>query len=90
MSGRPGPRKGELADMQTDLRIKEVSFVIQLFVVLEHGRHNNLSVARFVQRKGAASSFRVAVGRIETVMQKKGFTVVDEGKRKEMEEMVGG
>ena len=72
-----------------DLRIKEVSFVVQLLVVLENGRYANLCIARFVQRKGAASGFRVAVAKIEQTMQRKGFIVMDPIRRREMEEMLG-
>ena len=72
------------------MRIKEVSFVAQLFVVLERGRHANLCIARFIQRKGAASSFRVVVAKIEQIMKKKGFIVDDPVKKREMEGMLVG
>ncbi|KAL9089701.1 MAG: hypothetical protein Q9159_002429 [Coniocarpon cinnabarinum] len=72
------------------LRMKEVAFVVQLFVVLENGKRNRLSVARFIQRKGAASSFRMVVGRIEGVLQNKGLIVMDGVKKREMEEMLVG
>ena len=45
-------------DKQNALDIKPVSFRIELFVVLEHGRKVGLSIARFVQTKGAASGFK--------------------------------
>ena len=59
-------------------------------MVLENDRRNNLSVSRFIQRKGAASSFHVVVQRIEQAMRRKGFIVEDPVKKREMEEMLVG
>jgi hypothetical protein len=46
----------ELTVPVVDLKIKPVTFVIELFVVLEHGRRANLCLARFTQTRGAASA----------------------------------
>ncbi|KAI7521127.1 hypothetical protein KC331_g19901, partial [Hortaea werneckii] len=45
-------------DKENTLGIKPVVFRVELFVVLMHGRQVGLSIARFVQVKGAASGFR--------------------------------
>ena len=78
----------EIADVLVDVRLRPVAFVVQLFIVLEHGRHANLCIARFIQRKGAASSFRVTVAKIESVMRARGYIVEDGVKKKEMEGML--
>ncbi len=57
--------------------------------MLEHGRRANLSVARFTQTRGAASSFRKVVDALETRLASKGLLVEDEGRRKEISEVVG-
>ena len=74
----------------SDLGIKPVDFVIELFVVLEHGRRASLSLARVTQRKGAASSFRRITETIENVMKGKGLVVLDLERRKEMEGILLG
>lgn len=71
-----------------DLKIKPVSLVIELFVVLEHGRRANLSIARFTQTRGAASSFRKVVDIIEDVCRGKHMIVFDEEKKAAMCEIL--
>jgi hypothetical protein len=68
----------------TDLKIKPVSLVIELFVVLEYGRRANLCIARFTQTKGAASSFRRVVDIVEDVCSSKNMLVEDPKKRAAM------
>jgi serine/threonine-protein kinase HSL1 (negative regulator of Swe1 kinase) len=72
-----------------DLKVKPVSLVIELFVVLNHGRRANLCLARFTQTKGAASSFRKAVDIIEEVFHKKELLVEDEVRKAGMCEVLG-
>jgi hypothetical protein len=52
--------------------------------VLENGRQKNLSIARFTQTKGAASSFRKVTDIAEDVFRAKGMLVEDEAQEKEM------
>lgn len=79
-----------ITDTLADLRLKEVAFVCQLFVVLEQGERANLSIARFTQRKGAASSFRIVVAKVEDLLMGKGLMVSDANKRREMEDVLNG
>ena len=41
-----------------------MSFAVELMTVIEHGKRNQLSIARFTQEKGAASSFHRVVDAI--------------------------
>lgn len=66
------------------LKIKPVSFVIELFVVLEQGRRANLCLARFTQTRGAASSFRRVFDTIEDICRARGMAVEDEEKKASM------
>ena len=75
---------------QNALDIKPVSFRIELFVVLEHGRRVGLSIARFVQTKGAASGFKRVLEVVDGVMRGRGWLVEDEEKWKALCEVVGG
>ena len=70
------------------MKIKPVALVIELFVVLEHGRRAQLCLARFTQTRGAASSFRKVVKIIEDVFQAKSMLVEDEEKRRAMCEVL--
>lgn len=72
-------------DTTNALGLKEVEFVIELFVVLYQGRKKGLSIARWTQRKGAASSFRRVVGEVEARLQAKGLLVNDKEMKKDME-----
>jgi serine/threonine-protein kinase HSL1, negative regulator of Swe1 kinase len=65
-----------------------VSVVIELFVVLEHGRRANLCLARFTQTRGAASSFRKVVDIIEDVCRAKAMLVEDQEKQATMMEVL--
>lgn len=70
------------------LNIKPVSLVIDLFVVLEHGRRAQLCLARFTQTKGAASSFKKVVDIIEDVCHGRGLLVEEEEKKAEMRDIL--
>lgn len=71
-----------------DLKIKSVSFVIELFVVLERGHRANLCLARFTQTRGAASSFRKVVDTVEDVCRAKSMLVEDPEKQATMMEVL--
>ncbi|KAK8227865.1 hypothetical protein BKA81DRAFT_384182 [Phyllosticta paracitricarpa] len=73
-------------DKDNHLRIKPVAFAAELFAVLEHGRRAQLSLVRFTQTKGAASSFRKVVDTLEDIFDAKGFLIDDEERRKEISE----
>ncbi|KAK8174729.1 hypothetical protein BC567DRAFT_289719 [Phyllosticta citribraziliensis] len=73
-------------DKDNHLRIKPVAFDAELFAVLEHGRRAQLSLVRFTQTKGAASSFRKVVDTLEDIFDAKGFLIDDEERRKEISE----
>ncbi|KAK4508136.1 hypothetical protein PRZ48_001874 [Zasmidium cellare] len=77
-------------DKVNSLDIKPVTFRIELFVVLEHGRKARLSIGRFVQVKGAASGFHKVIEVIDGVMRQQGKLVEDEEKWKALCEVVGG
>ncbi|KAF1943109.1 serine/threonine-protein kinase-like protein GIN4 [Clathrospora elynae] len=75
-------------DKNNHLKIKPVSFVIELFVVLEHGCRANLCLARFTQTRGAASSFRKVVDIVEDVCRARCMLVEDEEKKASMMEVL--
>jgi serine/threonine-protein kinase HSL1, negative regulator of Swe1 kinase len=77
-------------DKQNTLNIKPVTFRVELFVVLEHGRKVGLSIARFVQVKGAASGFRRVLEVVDGVMRGRDWLVNDEEKWRALCEVVGG
>lgn len=76
-------------DKVNSLDIKPVSFRVELFIVLERGQKNGLSIARFVQVKGAASGFRQVLQVVDGVMRSHKWLVEDEEKRKALTEIVG-
>lgn len=76
-------------DKDNSLKVKPVSFRIEMFVVLEHGRTVGLSIARFVQVKGAASGFKRVTDVVDGVMRGRGWLVEDEEKWKALCEVVG-
>jgi hypothetical protein len=77
-------------DKINSLDIKAVAFRVELFVVLERGCKVGLSIARFVQVKGAASGFKRVLEVVEGVMRARGWVVEDEEKVKALCEVVGG
>jgi hypothetical protein len=52
--------------------------------VIEHGKRSHLSIARFTQERGAASSFHKVVETLESVMRCRGWLVTDERKKRMM------
>lgn len=75
-------------DKQNTLEIKPVTVRIELFVVLDNGKKVGLSIARFVQVKGAVSGFRQVVEVVDGVMGSRGWLVEDEDKRRALCELV--
>jgi hypothetical protein len=70
------------------LDIKPVTLRIELFVVLEHGRKVDLSIARFTQLKGAASGFRRVLEVVDGVMRGRGWLIQDKDKWRALSEIV--
>lgn len=68
----------------TDLQLREVAFASEVMTVIEHGKRSALSIARFMQEHGAASSFQKVVETLEEVLKCKGLLVVDERKKRMM------
>jgi hypothetical protein len=64
--------------------MKEVSFACEVMKVIEHGKRSHLSIARFTQELGAASSFYKVVETLETVLKCRGMLVTDDRKRRMM------
>ncbi|QIX01190.1 hypothetical protein AMS68_006707 [Peltaster fructicola] len=77
-------------DRQNSLDIKPVSFRIELFVVLEHGRRVGLCIARFTQTKGAASGFRKTLEVVDGVMRARAWLVENEEKVKALCSVIDG
>lgn len=63
--------------MLSDLHLEPVHFYCQVYTVLEHGRSANLSVAKFTQEKGAASSFNKVVKTLASVLSKENVLVTN-------------
>ena len=64
--------------------MKEVEFAGEIMTVIEHGKRSRLSIARFTQERGAASSFHKVVDTLEIVMKSRGMLVTDERKHRRM------
>ncbi|EPE25708.1 Protein kinase-like (PK-like) [Glarea lozoyensis ATCC 20868] len=54
------------------LDMKEVAFAAEVMTVIEHGKRSALSIARFTQERGAASSFQKVVETMESVLKCRG------------------
>lgn len=52
--------------------------------MIEHGRRNHLSIIRFTQEKGAASSFHKVVDTMDSVFSSRALLVQDGRKAKRM------
>jgi serine/threonine-protein kinase HSL1 (negative regulator of Swe1 kinase) len=62
--------------------MKEVAFACEILTVIEHGKRSHLSIARFTQEKGAASSFYRVVETLQNVLKSRGMLVSDERKKR--------
>ncbi|CAM1502103.1 Fc.00g040870.m01.CDS01 [Cosmosporella sp. VM-42] len=66
------------------LNLKEVSFAAEVMTVIEHGKKQPLSIIRFTQERGAASSFHRVVDTMKVVFDCRGLLVADRNKQKMM------
>lgn len=73
-----------VANVMTDLNLKEVSFAAEIMTVIEHGKRQALSIVRFTQERGAASSFHRVVDTMRTVFDSRHLLVADRSKQKMM------
>ena len=64
--------------------MKEVAFAGEVMTVIEHGKRLHLSIARFTQERGAASSFHKVVETLESVLKLRGMLITDERKKRMM------
>ncbi|KAF4471851.1 CAMK CAMKL GIN4 kinase [Fusarium albosuccineum] len=69
---------------KNSLDLKEVSFAAEMMTVIEHGKKQPLSIIRFTQERGAASSFHRVVDIMGWVFQARGLLVADRSKQKMM------
>ena len=68
----------------TVLRLREIEFTAEFYTVLEHGCQANLSLVRFKQERGAASSFNKVVETVQSMLKSRGMVVEDAGRAKKM------
>lgn len=61
-----------------------MSFAAEVMTVIEHGKKQQLSIIRFTQERGAASSFHRVVDTIKLMFETRGLVVVDKNKEKMM------
>ncbi|KAJ5110165.1 hypothetical protein N7532_002810 [Penicillium argentinense] len=66
------------------LRLREVAFTAEFFTVLEHGQQANLSLVRFKQERGAASSFNKVVETVQSMLKSRDMVVEDPARAKKM------
>lgn len=66
------------------LHLREVEFTAEFYTVLEHGRRANLSLVRFKQERGAASSFNKVVETVHSTLKRRGMVVEDPSRAKKM------
>jgi len=71
------------------LGIKPVAFRVELFVVLQNGRKVGLSLARWTQTRGAASSFCQVLEAVQRTMAARSVLIEDEAKCRELEGILG-
>jgi serine/threonine-protein kinase HSL1, negative regulator of Swe1 kinase len=66
------------------LRLRAVEFSAEFYTVLEHGRPAHLSLVRFQQQQGAASSLHRVVDALQVVLRTRGLTVDDPARAQKM------
>lgn len=72
------------------LKLKEVEVACEVFPIYVRGRRANLCVVRWVQERGAKSSFLEVVGRVEGVFRGRGHFVQERGRAREMRRCLAG
>ncbi|KAI1979779.1 serine/threonine-protein kinase gin4 [Ophidiomyces ophidiicola] len=82
-----GVIRGRVGELNL-LRLRPVDFSAKLFTVLEFGRQADLSLIRFKQERGAASSFRKVVDTLTTVLKQRNLLVEDAVKAKKMAKLL--
>lgn len=78
------PLSKDGADGMADLNLKEVAFAAEMVTVIEHGKKQPLSIIRFTQERGAASSFHQVVGTMKVIFDSRNLLVTDRSKAKMM------
>ncbi|PTB68323.1 Pkinase-domain-containing protein [Trichoderma citrinoviride] len=66
------------------LNLKPVAFAAEVMTVIEHGKKQPLSIIRFTQERGAASSFHKVVDTMRIVFTDRNLVVKDPRKQKMM------
>ncbi|KAM0508156.1 hypothetical protein ACHAP8_000366 [Fusarium lateritium] len=66
------------------LNLKEVSFAAEIITVIEHGKKQPLSIIRFTQERGAASSFYRVVDTMRMMFETRALVISDKNKQKMM------
>ncbi|KAL7960101.1 hypothetical protein V8C34DRAFT_321911 [Trichoderma compactum] len=66
------------------LNLKPVAFAAEVMTVIEHGKKQQLSIIRFTQERGAASSFHRVVDTMRIVFTDRNLVVKDPSKQKMM------
>ncbi|KAL5091385.1 hypothetical protein Trisim1_002993 [Trichoderma cf. simile WF8] len=66
------------------LNLKPVAFAAEVMTVIEHGKKQQLSIIRFTQERGAASSFHKVVDTMRIVFTDRNLVVKDPSKQKMM------
>jgi serine/threonine-protein kinase HSL1 (negative regulator of Swe1 kinase) len=64
--------------------MKEVAFAAEVMTVIEHGKRSQLSIAKWTQERGAASSFQKVVDTMESVLRVRRIVLDDERKKRMM------
>lgn len=64
--------------------MKNVSFTAEFMTVVEHGKRSALSISRWTQGHGAASSLHKVVENLEKNLKKRDLLVTEEKKKKMM------
>ena len=71
------------------LAIRPVSIRVEIFTVLDRGRHANLSIARITQEEGSKSSFERVVDALVRHLETREVLVTNEKWVKEMKACLG-
>ncbi|KAH6605624.1 serine threonine- kinase gin4 [Trichoderma cornu-damae] len=72
------------ANDSAGLNLKEVAFAAEVMKAIEHGKKQQLSIVRFTQERGAASSFHKVVDTMRIVFADRSLVVEDQSKQKMM------
>ena len=80
----PTAKQTTLLTLRADLNLKEVAFAGEVMTVIEHGKKQPLSIVRFTQERGAASSFQRVVDTMRMVFESRNLLVADKSKQKMM------